>query len=70
MTVKAIIEELTFIRYKHWNTAECSNRRVPEMGLSIINWPNLFLLNDRTVRVLDEVCRECSGHVSRYSLAL
>jgi hypothetical protein len=61
MTTKAIIEELAFTTCTKWNTPECPNDHTAAMGLATINWPHLFLLNDDTVRELEERCAGCSG---------
>jgi len=66
MTTKAIIQELAFTACSKWNTPECPNNHTPDMGLAIINWPNLFLLNDDTVKELDGMCEECSNKISTY----
>ena len=60
MTNQLFTEILLFNRCANWNTDTCPHLRNPQMQLSIINAPHCYLLNDKTVEVLNGLCEGCS----------
>ena len=60
MPNQAFTEMLTFTRCANWNTDTCPHLKNPQIQLSIINAPHFWLLNDKTVDRLTEVCKSCS----------
>ena len=56
MTGFPVTQKLLFRRCINWNTPNCPNENHPALGLSIINNPNYFLLNDDSVKTLARIC--------------
>jgi len=62
---KVIINKSKFTSCLNWNKQECPNNHTAIMGLSSINWPYLFLLNDDTGKKLDRLCDECLAYMAK-----
>jgi hypothetical protein len=56
-----VIKTLSFSGNQNWNTDACPHLNKVPMQLSVINAPLYFLLNDKTVTELNELCLHCTG---------
>ena len=54
-----VIKQLFFTDCQHWVTEQCPNLHSTEMQLSVINQEHLWLLNDKTVKALADMCKGC-----------